>query len=888
MNRPLPGMKTDSYERPNEKWTETVLVASEDGAEVTTTQRSLRNKRAVFTLAVTSFIVGTTLILFNSPYRNEFLAPGPLCSSHAQILAGQGADRCAACHGAGDKSFAQWFSDAISGGRSIGACQSDLCMECHKNSLNADYALVAHNVDPAVLAEMTAEKQRSGQFSLASYANVPGPPVNPLGELACSTCHREHHGSESLSALTDAQCQICHSDQIHSFEKDHPEFTSTPFNRRSRIAFDHTTHGLKHFAQSGMEFDCAQCHIDDERYDTKVLAPFEQSCAMCHEDEIIDSTSRDTLAMISLPMLDLDAISDAGGDIGQWPEMATGDFDGPLPGIMRLLLTADDEAAAILATLDRNFEFGDVDPYETDQVLQACDLVWSIKRLMHELSVEGSEAIKRRLEIVLERSISDDELVALTDGLEAPVFQEATRRWLPELTTELAVRTPGLQQYSLSQFGDGEVLFHYRPRSSEDTLAENPLKELMSANVSADQPAPSTPDPAPETVAPQQELAVVSTTPDPRDTSTPPAASQVIVNNERGDGGDEGGVVRNQTLRETPPVEIPAEQLLVENPLKERVEQTPGNTGAPVQVPPVAANAGQDDAPLAIVNTQSGSERQIVNQSSSPTAAEPSMPVAGNRQPTGEVLAANPLKERFGAPPVVPADPAVNLPVVNAPDVAQTVEPMEDEVAVIPNPHMETGINLPAVADSAPVSVPVSDPPGEVAVVARGAWIRNDLILQIGYRPEGHADSTLSEWADMITSVENADVRFETSALFEELTRQNSIGTCRNCHTVDRNENAFVVNWNGENHTSALREFTKFVHGPHLIQPHLQDCSYCHTLDPESNSVASFEGFDSTVSISNFEPIVKDNCASCHREGQTDSGCTQCHNYHVGSRRIGD
>ena len=60
------------YERPHLPQQEVVLD-QEHSVKV----YSVRRKRLVFTLSVTAFLLGTLLILFNSPVRNEFLAPGP-------------------------------------------------------------------------------------------------------------------------------------------------------------------------------------------------------------------------------------------------------------------------------------------------------------------------------------------------------------------------------------------------------------------------------------------------------------------------------------------------------------------------------------------------------------------------------------------------------------------------------------------------------------------------------------------------------------------------------------------------------------------------------------------------------------------------------------------
>ena len=216
-----------SYHRPNDKWVEVPITSiGEDGETQTVTvrKRSIRSKRRIFTVSCTAFTIGMLMIVCSSPYSKEFLVPGTLSSNHAQILAGQGADRCAACHAAGGGSVAQWIANTLSLGRSQGLTQSELCMKCHDKSLNPDAALNPHNVPPNEMAEI------SSKFQQVSFdaSMVFQPPVSNHN-IACNACHREHHGSAAdLTAMTDKQCQSCHQSTFHSFATDHPEFTAYP------------------------------------------------------------------------------------------------------------------------------------------------------------------------------------------------------------------------------------------------------------------------------------------------------------------------------------------------------------------------------------------------------------------------------------------------------------------------------------------------------------------------------------------------------------------------------------------------------------------------------------------------------------------------------------
>ena len=109
------------------------------------------------------------------------------------------------------------------------------------------------------------------------------------------------------------------------------------------------------------------------------MASYEQACSNCHQQQILESGQKG-LALIALPMIDTNAIEAANLKVGSWPLAATGDFDGALPPIMRVLLSADPQAAAILRRLGADFDFSDLDPEKTSDVEDAVELVWAIRR----------------------------------------------------------------------------------------------------------------------------------------------------------------------------------------------------------------------------------------------------------------------------------------------------------------------------------------------------------------------------------------------------------------------------------------------------------------------------------------------------------------------------
>ena len=594
-----------SYHRPHDP--EVVIPAGvvkpfpikEDGSwdlgqeEPVQTRPSLRRRRTVLAWAVGAFTIGSLLIVLSSPYSNEFLAPGPLHSSHAQLLAGQGANRCASCHtGAANSAFG-WVAHAFSGA-SNKISQSNLCLECHKASFEEGYALNPHNVAPEELAKRTAKFQNASFVSKLTM-----PPVTESNEIACSACHREHKGSQDLKAMTDAQCQSCHQSNFHSFEKDHPEFTNWPESSLQNIAFDHSTHVSKHFPSANTTFDCNRCHVDDAWQNVKVLAPFQQSCASCHEKSIVDSGTNG-FAILSLPMLDMQAIEREQLGVGAWPLSATGDFDGAIPPAMKLLLMADSDAAPILASKPKSFEFMDFDPGNPDDVRDAVTIVWSIKRMLHEFSLRGTSAFKRRLEIVLQRDIEDSEVKGMLGGLDQNSFAAATRRWFPGIGLEINQKFGGLKEFGLlDTVGRRDYLAHVSP---EEVLAENPLKQLLgkTSDDSADEIA----------AGPALQLELKPNSEKPRELTTNPTREQPLVQLEQ--SNDSQPLLSPESVPSQRPAPLRADPITVVQSAPRARSENPVATAKPDLKDGMQTGWIRDDIALRMYYRPSGHEDKFL------------------------------------------------------------------------------------------------------------------------------------------------------------------------------------------------------------------------------------------------------------------------------------
>ena len=742
-------------------------VSQDDSEKPILKMRSLRKRRGIFSFSMTALTLGFLLIGFNSRWSKEFIAPGPLSSPHGQILGKLGSDRCAACHESANQSFGDWAMTAVgfsadstghgSDGTHRGALhQSQLCMKCHGDSFDSSLALNPHGVSVELLDELT--KKAGGDWSSGvTQVVAAGLGMSHGGSIACSACHREHHGNVGLSQLTDQQCQSCHQQTFHSFEEGHPEFSSAPQERRQRIAFDHGTHLNKHFPANKTHFDCAQCHIDDPTIDAKLTAPFEQSCGACHDQQIVDSGERGW-AMFTLPMIDMKAVEQHGLRVGNWPMLATGDFDGPLPPMMGVLLWADADCRAVLERLGDDFEFGDIDPGDRNSVADAVDLVWGIKRLLRDLAIGGREAIREKFTRSTGRDISGERLTKMLAGLDPMIFAATAKRWLPDLERDLA--TVGGSK-AVSQSGH-----QLRRRSETNLFAATVQGRLAPQELLAENPLLGESFETTEPVSVPETLA------------SPPSESSLDL-----------------SARPRPPKVAAGSELLVENPLSS----------------PNASSLSLDSQASAALATSEDRRSDRDSRSSL----------------------------------------ALKIP---------------QEIQII---SRATGAAF------------------------RPGWFRSDSRFEIGYRPAQHADALVKSWSDFaaagntVGGANRSD--WAMDRLFAAVTETTAAGNCRSCHTVDQQAaGGYEFQWCSDRRDFGEARFTKFSHRPHLILPQLQDCNYCHRMDESKSLVGSFDGFESMVPTefsSNFHPSTKADCAACHRKGHTESGCMQCHNYHVGRKR---
>lgn len=396
-----------------------------------TPRPTLRTQRGMLVATLTLAAVGGLLVLLSSASRNALLAPGDLTEHHAQLLSLQGERRCQACHEAGEQEPLTWVRSLWQSHDPSIPNQTSRCLVCHGSRMDPTLALYAHTLAPDHLRSMTdVISSRLGREPLRRAA-LPDPSRN----IACAACHREHHGRKhDLKALSNSHCQTCHQSQFHSFADGHPDFGDWPYDRSRSMVFDHASHASKHFAVAEREFRCLNCHQSESDKDVTRITSYAM-CAHCHEERIRQSSSSG-IVILSLPMIDTVALSDAGFDVGEWPPSATGDFDGRLDPTLAAILSLDPDANLAISHLGDEFDFYDVDLEDRQQMADVATLIWGVKRAIHRLAVAGPDAVTR---LLIANVRAPSHVTPLAESTTA-TWNEVADVWFPNLNVELASR----------------------------------------------------------------------------------------------------------------------------------------------------------------------------------------------------------------------------------------------------------------------------------------------------------------------------------------------------------------------------------------------------------------------------------------------------------------
>jgi hypothetical protein len=140
----------------------------------------------------------------------------------------------------------------------------------------------------------------------------------------------------------------------------------------------------------------------------------------------------------------------------------------------------------------------------------------------------------------------------------------------------------------------------------------------------------------------------------------------------------------------------------------------------------------------------------------------------------------------------------------------------------------------------------------------------------------------LTGWLELLAKTPDLPQQPVALAMFKELAKPTAPGLCASCHSSERAaDGALAVNWRAYDRSTALRTLTKFSHGPHLLLSQLSDCTSCHAINKAADTTTSYAGDNPHRFISDFSPMSKQHCATCHNAKAAGESCQKCHNYHV-------
>jgi hypothetical protein len=402
-----------------------------------------------------------------NPFNAKVFKPGDLATPHAQILAGTlTSERCASCHPKAATSPQQWFSSEDVGHANVS--QTDRCLDCHHTTIDRSTAKLAHNLPRRTRAELRLASTASEHASWHDL--LPGPAVDQEN-VDCSACHREHRGANGdLLAISDSQCQTCHSERFGSFATSHPDWDRWPYGRDETISFNHASHASKHFPSTSRgstvaQFQCADCHTKTDDNELTRSTSYERACKSCHDDALRIEAA-DGIELLALPTLP----TDSANSIKPWPESATGFHDGKLSAIAELLMRSDAETLSAIRRLPER-DFSQISERDTVEVEAAETIAVAHRRLLQDIAVGGQHVIVDRATTT---GVAPSTLSSFVQSLSPQLISEANRRWFgasgdrgsaASSTPDGAVRQT---QYQDISFPPSSILLAARPNSEND------------------------------------------------------------------------------------------------------------------------------------------------------------------------------------------------------------------------------------------------------------------------------------------------------------------------------------------------------------------------------------------------------------------------------------
>lgn len=797
-------------------------------AEGSTPPSSRRDRLAALLALVTFVCLGSALLLSKN---TQFLMPGPLASVHGAI------ESCSACHANSGSGNLSWIHGLVADDR---LADSKACVTCHKMP---DTAFNAHGASDEVLKRSTERLIKIAAETPAPFSARAQHMAFPADDMAahslnCATCHQEHQGAKfDLSTISNEQCRSCHVVKFDSFDGHHPNFEAYPFKQRTRIVYDHAGHFGKHYPDvakkdpaKSIPETCSTCHNSRDDRRVMAVAPFEQTCASCHLDQIVGkerATGPKGVAFLTLPGLDVQTLKGKNASIGEWPE----DSEAELTSFMKVMISRNERGRALIKTVD-GLNLQDLADASADQIKAVTELAWEIKGLFHALIAGKASDVLGDLNIVAGATLSAGLVADLTASIPRDVVASAHQQWLPNLGTEMAGRLAG----SDLPFPTGKQSRAFE-EDGEDERADGGA-EALSAESGLD--GSESPEETSDTDTSEASSGIAAEAAGSEPASRARADPQACVVSVLGQclmfkGAGEQTDAQS-SARDLP---LPMQAGLRDAARAARLRGSPGK--------PDTANARPDGGSVVLAaNAQPPSK--------APDQTDDLL------FPTEEELRASGIK---GTGRAAPPDGSAGET-----DPESAGSPADSDAAEAePQPS------------AAPVISIESDVDPE-SWAEYGGWYRQDYA--IFYRPTGHKDKFIYSWLFLTGPQAPKGDTSPAAAVFDSLTGKDAQGSCTKCHSVDDIPGkGRVVNFSPASAESKRGRFTNFVHEPHFGILETRGCLTCHDLEKERPYLKSYEQGNPQNFASNFGAVEKDLCQTCHTRSMARQDCLLCHTYHV-------
>lgn len=801
---------------------------------------SLRTRRKRLALWATTLVVGLMALALGSEQAAQLLMPGPLSSPHASQA------NCKSCHLGVEPDNLKWLHAFVAEADPLENAQ--LCIECHKvgddpfsphthpverlRQLTAQYGDDGHEIkNESLLHQITLPvPQRSSM--LASTLQTSESPGDTT--IFCATCHQEHQGTfHDQTQMSDQRCQTCHTSKFGAFATSHPEFVQYPFNRRTRIIFNHKSHFGTHFPKSLEAGDpsktppavCADCHRPGVGQKYMEISGYQPMCARCHNGDILGitrATGPKGIDFLAVPGLDVVTLSERGVDVGGWPEDSEAEFT---PFMKALIAT--EPGGRELVTAMEPLDLLDLTDADDGDLENVKSLAWAVKTLFHRLQSKQLSDAVMTLPVNQDGSEIDRvQMARLTGIMSHDVIMAANREWFPDLADDLA---------------------HLRNNE--------PTKSFSGSRAGGDEDGSSgVPDPN------QTDAEAVGTETGSDDLEE----SLEEIGGTDTDGILEAGddLAAGDDLEAVEGLEDEGARLLDD-----------GNADT------------ESDTEL------EGSDDILEATSDSATAADD---ILGGDDATGtdgslEADAGLLSDGEDDTGLVASESAAADDDILGADDAAGTDSGLEADAGLLRDGEDDLGLVASEDGDgltandqdeTAATVEEVSEPFDPENWAEFGGWYRQDYSIR--YRPSGHSDRFLRTWLEYSGHAIGSDQQALLGPIFETLSGKDALGRCAKCHSIDNEDGYKHIKWRAFSTRRVKNRFTTFSHEPHISASGNKGCILCHELSTsKADYLKTYESGAANIFAPNFKPIEKTTCSDCHTARTAGESCTLCHNYHA-------